>query len=163
MNGFVAPPPLNPAEIPPAASADVVLEGDGFWPDVDLVALRQVTRLDTTVEIPRLRDAAINAVFCVRMELADWAAAQIEAGHASLDQLPGPAVDGVKRAVFLYRRAVYSAAAAELLERLREVGATMAGHERADELQESAGEHRKAQRWAIRDLLGAARITAELI
>lgn len=163
MTGFVSPPPLNPGEIAPPPTADTVLQGDAFWPEIDLVALRDVMRLDTTVSIARLRDAAISAVLSVRRELAAWKAEQLAAGRASLDEVPGDEIEGDAAVVFHYRRAVYSSAAAELLERLRELGATNAGHDRADELQTSAGEHRRAERYAIRDLLGVTRVTAELI
>ncbi|MDZ4370112.1 MAG: head completion/stabilization protein [Phenylobacterium sp.] len=163
MNSFVSPPPLNPAEIPPAAAADVVLEGDAFWPDVDLAHLRQVMRLDPSIELPRIRDAAIDAVLSTRRELAVWKAAHLAAGRASLDDVPGETIEGVPEAVLLYTRAVYAATAADIIERLRDLGLTSAGHDRADELQHAAGEHRRAQRSAIRDLLGEARVFAELI
>lgn len=163
MTGFVAPPPLNPAEIPPTPSADVVLAGGGWWPDLDLVQLRQLMRIDPSVSIERLREAAIGAAFSVRRELAAWKAAHVEAGVSALEDLPGDEVDGETRAVFLYRRAVFSSAAAELIERLRDLGVTASGHDRDDELQVTAGEHRRAERNAIRDLLGAVRISAELI
>lgn len=163
MNSFVAPPPLNPAEIPPAADADVVLEGDAFWPDIDLADLRQVTRLDPSIEISRLRDAAIDAVLATRRELKAWKVLQIEAGYDELEEVPGEEIEETAEAVYLYTRAIYASTAASLLERIRELGMTNAGQERADELQAAAGEHRRAQRCAIRDLIGATRITAELL
>lgn len=163
MNGFVAPPPLNPAEIPPELAADVLLEGGDWWPDINLVELRQLMRVDPAIHVGRLREAAIGAVLSVRRELRDWKAAHQEAGVASLADLPGEEVDGLTEAVFLYTRAVYSSAAAELIERLRDLGTTASGHDRDDELQAAAGEHRRAERSAIRDLLGATRITAELL
>lgn len=163
MNGFVAPPPLNPAEIPPDPDADVVLEGGDWWPDVDLVQLRQLMRIDPTVTVERLREAAIGAVLSVRRELKAWKAAHVAAGVAALQDLDGEEVDGQKEAVFLYLRTVHSSAAAELIERLRDQTTTPAGHDRDDTLQQTAGEHRRAERSAIRDLLGATRISAELL
>lgn len=163
MNSFVSPPPLNPAEIPPAPSADVVLEGDAFWPTIDLVDLRTVMRLDPSVDVTRLRDAAIEAVLAVRRELRAWKAEQLAAGYDELSEVPGEEIEELAEAVYLYKRAVYACTAATLLEQIRELGMTNAGQERSDELQAAAGEHRRAQRNAIRDLLGHTRITAELL
>ncbi|WP_337186680.1 head completion/stabilization protein [Phenylobacterium sp.] len=163
MTSFVSPPPLNPAEIPPAAPADVVLEGDAFWPDIDLADLRLVMRIDPAVDLAWLREAAIFAILSTRRELAAWKAAHLTAGRESLDDVPGEVIEGVAEAVILYTRAVYAATAADLLERMRELGLTAAGHDRADDLQAAAGEHRRAQRSAVRDLLGESRIFAELV
>lgn len=163
MNSFVSPPPLNPAEIQDPAPADVVLQGDAFWPDIDLVDLRAVMRVDPNVDIARLRDAAIEAVLSVRRELAPWKALQLAAGVDALEDVPGEVLEGIPEAVYKYTRAVYSGTAADLLERLRDLGMTNAGQERGDELEATAGAHRRAERVAIRDMIGAPRITAELV
>lgn len=162
MSGFVSRPPAADTVPPPQVPPEVIT-GDGWWPDVDLVKLRQVTRLDTNITPARLRDAAIDAMIELNGELADWRVPHEAAGVANLHAVPAPQIDGQSRLVHLYTRALYSAVAADLTERLADVMATTAGLERAAELGVTVEQHRRAQRWAIRTFLDRPHNTVELI
>lgn len=161
MSSFI---PLPGAADQPAPHT---VPGDGFFPEIDLVALKAAFRVDPTVTDDRLRDSALVAVIEVARELSAWRGVQVAAGFATLEDVPnrrGPQlVDGLAWSTVLYVRAVSSLIAAELAERTRNAGATVAGHERADELETAADIHRQAYRWALSDLVGRPRTTIELI
>jgi hypothetical protein len=95
--------------------------------------------------------------------LAKWRAGRQAAGYDSLDEVPGPAIDGVPRAVALYLRAVRCGVGAELAERYRSYDATDGANQRADDLAPSISELRRDMAWALSDLQGLPRCTVELI
>lgn len=164
-SGFVSLPPSADAEPPEETTPDVV-QGDGWWPDIDIVDLRKAARIDTTVTPERLREAVRFAMLTIDGDrpVACWREGLEESGAASLDAVPDqPTVGGIKRLVALYTRAIASHVAADLAERLRDAATTSAGHDRADELETAADVHRRNARWALADLVGRARATCELI
>lgn len=146
---------------PPSAST---VTNDGFFPDIDMDTLRDTMRLDGTVTAARLRDATIAAVIAVNgeRELQAWRAGKIAAGVTQLAQLQ-PQIGGVAVAVSQYLAAVYRTAKADLTERYRDFDTTKTGEDKADQLECTIGDDRRAARWAIRDLLGKPRSTIELI
>lgn len=165
MTGFVAIPSNPPPAVPPAiAATDQVAAGDGWWPDVDLAALRVAVRIDTNVTPERLRLTALDAILTVNADLAPWRALRELAGATTLgDVLPVRPVAGEDGRAVLYRRAVASLCAAELKDTLRDSVTSPAGHDRADDLQTTADTHRRDARWALRDLKGVGRTVVELI
>ncbi|WP_331458332.1 head completion/stabilization protein, partial [Burkholderia sp. MSMB1498] len=90
MNSFVA----TAAPAVAATPIDGALTNDGFFPDIDLSALRDAMRLDGTVARERLRHAARDAMLTVNDELAAWRARQRAAGAATLADVPAPHIDG---------------------------------------------------------------------
>ncbi|TAL53833.1 head completion/stabilization protein [Pandoraea sp.] len=146
----------------PGSPSRTLLANDGFFPAIDLAALRAVQRLDGTVTHERLAHETIEAMLAVNSELAAWRAAQQAAGHATLAEVPARAVDGTSALVLRYRRAVYCLAHASLIERYRNFDATGARAEATSELP-PADELRRDARWAVRDILGRARGTVALI
>ncbi|MBP6876542.1 MAG: head completion/stabilization protein [Phenylobacterium sp.] len=162
MSGFVSRPP-SADTLPPPTVPPEVITSDGWWPDIDMAKLRQVAKLDTNITPERLRDAAIAAMIELNGELEAWRAPHDAAGAANLHAVEAPQIDGESRYVHLYTRALYSAVAADLSERLADVMATTAGLDRAAELGVTVDQHRRAQRWAIRTFLGLPHNTVELI
>lgn len=143
----------------PSAS---IVTNDGFFPDINMDTLRDTMRMDGTVTAARLRDATIAAVIEVNSELQAWRAGKIAAGVTELAQLQ-PRIGGVAVAVSQYMAAVYRTAKADLTERYRDFDTTKTGEDKADQLDCTIGDDRRAARWAIRDLLGKPRSTIELI
>ncbi|HIH2655003.1 phage head protein [Burkholderia stagnalis] len=159
MNSFVA----TAAPAVAASPIDGTLTNDGFFPDIDLSALRDAMRLDGTVTRERLRHAARDAMLTVNDELAAWRARQRAAGAASLADVPAERLDGESVHVFRYRRAVYHLAHADVTEKYRGFDSTKSGGQVAAELAATVDESRRNARWAISDILGIARSTVELI
>lgn len=155
MSGFVANPTVSVSELN--------LTNDGWFPDIDMAALRAAIRLDGTITEARLRHAAVDAVASVNRELYEWQYQQIDAGHTTLAAMPSVQLDGRSRLHLLYLRAVYSTTKADLTERYRDYDSTASGNQRADDLTPSIDEQRRNARWAIRDILGRPHSTVELI
>lgn len=154
---------IEPTDTTDAPADMVIVTNDGFFPDIDLNKLRDTMRLDGTVTAARLRDAAVDAIISVNDELAAWKAAQIAAGAADMAAVPAPQIGGESVQLARYRTAVYRQAKADLTERYRDFDATKSGSDDADKLEENICTDRRAARWAIRDILGLARTTVELI
>ncbi|MNY37541.1 Phage head completion protein (GPL) [compost metagenome] len=156
---LIAPAP-SPTGLSPAA-----VTNDGWWPDFDLNTARNTMRLDGTVTDARLRHVLAAGMLEVNMDapVLAWRASREAAGATRLEEVTAPQVDGISRLVYLYRRAVYSFATADLIERYVDYDTAASGIKRA-ELQTSApDEHRRNGRWAARQLVGAGRSTVELI
>lgn len=159
---FVALPPRCP---PPDTRPDPegVILNDGFFPDIDLAQIRLLANISPSITAPALRGALVAAMITVGYDLADWAARQQAAGHAALEDVPAPRIDGASVYVQQYRRAVGLYAKAELIERLRDFDTTAAGGKDLSELGETIGDLRRDALHAVRDILGRPRTAIELI
>lgn len=152
-----------PAPAAPAPAIADAIAGDGWWPDLSIAAFRDSTRLGTLVTDGRARDALIGGVISADTQLATWRTAQVAAGVANLAAVPGPSIGGVRRAVILWRRAVYAWAAADLAETHNNITATDRGRAVTEERATSADDHRRNAIIAVRDLLGETRSRAALL
>ena len=169
---FIPPAALAPASgcgsiVPPALAPETaIVANDGWWPDIDLAALRKATRIRDTVTADRLREAVLGAIITIGLDLDSWAEAQRAAGATSLATVVGPAnrpIGDEPRLVILYRRAIGATAKAELVERYRDIDTTKAGDRDADILDQTPSELRRDAVYAIRDILGRGRIAVALI
>lgn len=163
MTGFISRPPITD-EDPPAEETPELVTGDGWWPDIDLAALRDTVRLPADITAARLRQAIRGAMMDLARELADWRALKVEeTGAEDLAEVEDVSIDGRPRLFWLYDDAVGAHVAANLQERYRDIGATKAGADRDEELRVTADEHRRNYRWAVSDIRGVPRATVELI
>jgi len=147
----------------PGTAPELPITNDGWFPDVDLVAMRKACRLDGTVTPERLRSAAVTAVLHVNDQLAAWKQAQLDIGLASLADVPSPQIDGSTRAQLLYTRALIGQVQSQLIEQYRDYDTTAKGDKRADAMDPRIDDARRDLRWALSDLQGLPRCTVELI
>lgn len=160
MTIFTPPDPATPAPTPPD-----LIQGDAFFPSIDPAAFNQVMRLVSQVSPPRTRQALLEAMIQVEGDLslsalkAGWTAD----GHATLEDVPADQFGGEHRLVFLYRRAVYSFAKAQLDEQYRDNAMTGSGEQRAEGVDVTVGSHLRNARNALSDLTGRRRSTVELL
>lgn len=169
---FMALPPSHPttatATTPAAAPAPVpgIIENDGWFPDIALAELRDAMRLDGTVTDARLVQAVVDAVLHVNRELAPWQALHVQAGITTLADVPATRINRESRLLAQYRRAVYSTAKADLIERYRDYDSTatsLADKKSMEWLDEAPGAQRRNAQWAIADMVGRSHLTVELI
>lgn len=160
MAGFISNPP-NSIASPPAPSNDV--PGDGFYPALKLADFKEAMRMPSQVTDLRLRESVVAAIVTVGRDLLAWKLAAIAAGKTAIEDLAAGNVGGEPDTVFLYRRAVYAYAAADLVDTHHDIAASIEGTERAEQRALSADEHRRNGIHAIRDLLGLGRVAVELI
>lgn len=157
---------LAPAQ---TTDADETIENDGFFPDIDLSAMRDTQRLDGTVTAPRLKAEVVEAILSVNAALGAWRAKREAEGFATLadvsavDGQPVPKVGGKRVHEHRYARAVYCWAHASLIERYRNFDATATARKDDDTTRPGADELRRDALWAINDILGQRRSTVELI
>ncbi|MGQ3044546.1 MAG: head completion/stabilization protein [Brevundimonas aurantiaca] len=167
MSGFTFNPANTDAELPAQPPAADVVNAGGWWPSVNITAVRQAVDLNTKVTPERVRDAVRQAVVDLANEpaMAAWQAAQLAAGHLKLEDVParGVTVDGQSDLCLRWTRAVYSLVAADLGERLLGQGLTGAGADRAEALGAEVGLHQRNVAHAVRDFLGRPRIRARMI
>lgn len=147
----------------PATAGQNLIANDGFFPDVDVDHALAAMRQDGTVTPERLRAALVEAALSVNAELAGWKADQVAAGHAALEAVPAPQLDGKSAQLHRYLRALHCQARASLIERYRDYDATAAGDKTAEALLQAVEDLRRDARWAISDILGITRTTVELI
>lgn len=125
MSAFIAPGKIDPS--------DDITSGS-WWPSISPSQVREDMRITGAVTAPRLRSSLINAVATVNTALAAWAQRHVADGHESLADVPADVICDVSCLVLLYRRAVATYAAAELIERYRSYDATDSANQRADDL-----------------------------
>lgn len=159
MSGFVAPPPSGPSSPDP----EDLVDGGTFYPQLEISRFRDSMRVSTSVADVRVRDALRAGMLTVRVDLQAWAAAKIAAGYPALEAIDCDEIDLEPITVILWRRAVFSYAAAELVETHNEISATKDGTDRVEQLTPTAADHRRNGLHAVRDLLGVGRTAVELI
>lgn len=152
------------APVPPSSPPNSVVAGDGWWPDIDVPAMREALGLGAAVTHARLLGSIEGGLLTVEGQLAEWQARARAEGAASLDQVePERTIGGEPRAVVLWTRAVRFAAAAEIADLHTEMSATGHGAAAAPEKRLTAADYRRLSTEAVRDLIGTSRCTVELI
>ncbi len=147
----------------PDATEAAAIANDPFYPDIDPANFRAATRQEKSVDAVRLKEALMAAITAVNRELAAYKALCIAASYTTLAAVPGMAIAGESARLHHYRRAVYSLAKAELVERYNDYDATNAALNRDVEIGTLEDTYRRDARWAIADLQDKRRSTVELI
>ena len=148
----------------PISPASSVVAGDGWYPDIDVNAMRDALRITDLVTHTRIVGAIEGGLLTVEGELAYWRATKEADGLQSLEEVdPDRTIGGDHRLTVLYVRAVRFHAAAELAELHRDLSATTDGQTRAEPQLLTAEEYRKLATQAVRDILGVPRVAVELI
>lgn len=129
---------------------EILTSVDTFYPNINLVDLRQTMRLDGKVTEQRLRHAVDGAVNRVQGNLIEWRATQT-------------AITLTDHQFDTYLRAIYAYAAAAVQESMAGYDSTLDGRTRGDELATYAEQLMRDGHWAVRDLQGKPRTTVELI
>ena len=111
----------------------------------------------------RVRQALIAAIIRIGRDLEEWRLDQVTAGFATLDQVPALRIDDQSELAILYRRAVFTAAKAEIVERFVDVDLTGRGEREASQLDPTVAELRRDSVHAVREILGVGRMTVDLI
>ena len=71
----------------------LIIENDGWFPDIDLTHMRDAMRLDGTVTDERLAQAIIIAVLNINDELGDWQKEKQVAGCLTMMEVPASTVN----------------------------------------------------------------------
>ncbi|EPJ5822007.1 head completion/stabilization protein [Pluralibacter gergoviae] len=161
---LVAPRAVTPSseDVPDVDDGEEKVTAGAFWPEIELSAVRKEMRITGAVTTSRLKQVVIEAVGHTIDQLAGWQSEQMSAGFISLDAVPSNQVNGQSLRVYRYRRAVYSIARALLIETFRDVDTTGdAGEKKALALASQANDHWRDARWAIADIRGVVRNSAE--
>lgn len=150
----------NPA---PATPEDTIILGDGWFPSIDVNAMRDVMRIGTSVTDARLIPALENAISHVTDQLWDWRMAKQEDGKASLSDVSDRKTGDKNRLEFLFIRAVQHSAEAELFDQYNDISATGKNEDLSETKRMSADDSRRASVHAIRDIMGVRRTMSSLI
>jgi len=147
-----------------ASPAGAKVKCGPFWPDIDLNDAREVMKISGgTVTDPRLVAAIEGALLTALKDLTEWQAAQETAGYTKLQDIPAQKLGGESRLLIAWKRAIYAYATADLNETGRDLTATKAGADRAEDAASLADAFRRNGLFAVRDILGRHRVTSELI
>lgn len=150
--------PQKPTEIP-----DDIIINNGFFPDISLLEVRNAMRIDGTVTNERLKHSLKEAIFTVNKDLIAFRKSYQDEGKTSLDDCDDEFINNESTLVYNYKRAVFCLTVANLYERYRSFDSTKEGHDKSDELLDTAGDLRRDYHFAVRDILGNHRMISELI
>lgn len=154
MTGFVA-------NSPPVTEDDIT--NSTFFPAISPSDCRITMDIDQGITPQRLRHALINAMQEANENLALWALGQSEAGYATLADVPADQIDGKSIKLGQYRRAVFSFAKAELIERMTDYDTSLSGNRKQDNLVNAIDQYRREGTLAVRTIKGLSHCTIELI
>ncbi|MBJ9109977.1 head completion/stabilization protein [Citrobacter sp. wls828] len=172
---MVAKPRVEPAEndTTDIDDGEEKVTAGTFWPDIVLRELRLASRIPGRTTTSRLMYVTTEAVAHVTDELQEWQQQQLAEGYSTLadaptikpngePEIPPRKINGESINIHRYRRAVYAATRALILENARDVDTTNKSDRKADALDTQAEDLWRDVRWAIADIRGAQRIWAEL-
>lgn len=152
-----APQDVPGVVIPPPDVSEPVIKNTPFFPDVNPKRVREEMRLEQTVSPVRLRRAIKTAIAETNAELGEWRDRQLDAGHATLADVPTDELDGESVRCFHYFNAVCSMTTATLYERYRGVDATSKGDKKADSIDSAIDEMWRDMRWSVARIQDKAR------
>ncbi|HID9334341.1 TPA: head completion/stabilization protein [Klebsiella pneumoniae] len=161
---LVAPRTVTPSaeDVPDVDDGGEKVTAGAFWPEIVLSDVRKKMRINGAVTTSRLKEAVIEGVSHTLDQLADWQAVQLAAGYTQLADVPAVKVNSESVKVHRYRRAVFSIARAHILGTNRDVDTTGdAGEKRAAALASQVDDMWRDARWAISDIRGTVRNSAE--
>lgn len=163
--GMVAKPKVSSADtdVTDVDDGDEKVTAGAFWPEILLRDLRLDSRIPGRTTTSRLKFVTTEAVAHITDQLDDWRDIQESAGYSTLADVPARMLNGESVKVYRYRRAVYSAARALLLENARDVDTTQKGDRKADALEVQTNDLWRDVRWAIADIRGTQRLFVGLI
>ncbi|ESQ89990.1 phage head protein [Asticcacaulis sp. AC460] len=142
----------------------VAMEAGSFWPQPSVNHFRDAMRIGgTSIPNDRMKEALLQAMLSVDLDLTEWTALKVEAGYDLLIEVPSPKIGDETKLVMLWRRAVYHTAAADLSETHGDITATPAGAGRDQETYLTAGDYRRNATQALRALQGLKRTRSSLI
>lgn len=147
----------------PTVETDETIINNGFFPNIELLAVRNAMRIDGTVINERLKQAVIEAMATVNADLKSYRLNAQQAQKPNLQACDDEQINGESVLVYKYKRAVYCLAIANLYERYRSYDSTKDGHDKAEELESTAGDLKRDYHFAVRDILGENRMISELI
>tara|TARA_R110000824_G_scaffold396670_2_gene598432 strand:+ start:1809 stop:2267 length:459 start_codon:yes stop_codon:yes gene_type:complete len=152
MTSFV--PSTNPD------ASDSTVQNDGFFPDIELHAVRARTGLSDVFSNDRILAATCDAMIEINATLSDWAADQ---AAATLADVPAKNYGDVSEKVHLYLTAVCNRVRSVLVDTTRDYDSTKSGHDRADALEATSDRWLQISNEAVSRLMDRKRTTVELI
>lgn len=149
MSDLISTPPA------PASPVDSKVTVDGWFPDVDVNALRRTVRIgENIVPHERLVAAIEGAIITALRNLATWRSMHAAAGVAGLADVPDAVeINGQPRAVTLWERIVRHYTAADIADQYRDLVATDQQIQRSDEQRITGDQHRRMAHNAVADLM----------
>ncbi len=147
----------------PASNTNTTIANAAFFPEIKLDEFRAAMKVEAVATSERALHALRAAVIEVNNRLSKWLTDQINQGYGFIDEVPAKPGDIEHQHKYLYLRAVWSLAKANLIERYRDYDTTKSAQEKSEGLMESADDYRRDAAWAINDLIGIPRSTVELI
>ncbi|MBL4839916.1 MAG: head completion/stabilization protein [Thalassospira sp.] len=152
MSSFV--PSTNPA------ASDDIIPNDGFFPDIELDAVRKRTGLSDIFSNDRIVAATQDAIMETNAVLADW----VDAQEASkLADVPAKAYGEISEKTHWYLTAVCYRVRSMMVDTTRDYDSTKSGHDRADALEATSDRWLQSSNEAVARLMGRKRTTVELI
>ena len=143
----------NTPGIKPIAAPEPPIANDGWWPDIDVVVMRESVRTIGDVTPKRFRDSAIEAILAINNELADWRAARQIDGYDSLGDVPANIVDGKSMLEVYYLSAVYYSTEAILTEKFINYDTTGSGDKRVEDITPRLVSARSQKHYAVTAIL----------
>lgn len=144
-----------------------VLKSDDFFPVINTADFREQMRVDGTVTPHRLINSLKNAIIETNRELLEWKTKEIGLGYQSLESVPANKIhegeSSESELIYLYRRAVFCGAKANITERYRDIDTTPSGSKKADALEPNIDDLQRDALWAIQRIKGATHNIVELI
>lgn len=163
MSDLISTPPA------PASPVDSKVTVDGWFPDIDVTAVRKTVRMgENIVPHERLVAAIEGAIITALRNLAAWRAMHAAAGIADLGAVsdtvdvagvPQPVlINGRARTLVLWERIIRHYTAAPIADEYRDLLATDQQVQRSEEQRITGDQHRRMGHNAVADLLsiGAA-------
>ena len=144
-------------------SEDATLQNNGFWPGLKLSDFRASMRVDNVATVDRAAHALESAMLTVNARLWKFQQGQQQEGITEAAQIPARNAERDGDVVVLYKRAVWSMAKADLVERYRDYDATGDARDRADDMDPMVDDLRQSAAFAINDIQRQPRMTVELI
>ncbi|MEN9360637.1 MAG: hypothetical protein RL095_2172 [Verrucomicrobiota bacterium] len=129
-----------------------------FWPAVSTEAFCREYRIPSDMPAVTVESALNLAYIAMMAELGTWKAEQVGAGFASLAAVPAEKVNGISVKEWLFLRAVYCTAKAQLMPENRSMSRKAEADMLAKSDPEMGDDYHAQAATALRRLIGSPRV-----
>lgn len=143
--------------------ADKSIDCGSFYPAITRQMFFDAYRIPLELPLATVDAHLCQGIISVRRALKEWRFEQEAAGYATLAAVPQEEVDGTGELMVLWRRAVYCEAKAEILKETETANRREAAENAAKSGPETEEKYREFAQDAIRAIVGAGRVSIEII
>ena len=147
----------------PTTDSDLTVGNNGFFPDIEVTAVRREYNLDVRTDDDELIRIIQSNLMRVNQDLNQWVCTQLSLGYDTLEAVPAAMLGNESVHSLSYQQAVCYGVKADVMRAKLDYDLTAKGDQEAEEREDKAMHYTAESTRALRRLLGRGHISVKRI